>query len=99
MVSQAPEPLVLHFDSFAADLHTCELRKGDHFVKIQPQSFKLLVLLASRAGELVTRGEIRPSPGGATPYYSLSADNRWIYYTHVTSESDIWMLAFDEEQE
>ncbi len=27
------------------------------------------------------------------------ADNRWIYYTHVTSESDIWMLTLNEERE
>ncbi len=59
MVSQAPEPLSLRFDSFAADLHTCELRKGDRLVKLQPQPFKLLVLLASRPGELVTREEIQ----------------------------------------
>ncbi len=59
MVSQAPEPRVLRFDSFAADLKTCELRKGDRLVKLQPQPFKLLVFLASRPGELVTREEIQ----------------------------------------
>ncbi len=59
MVSKAPEPLSLRFDSFAADLQTCELRKGDRPVKLQPQPFKLLVLLASKPGELVTREEIQ----------------------------------------
>ncbi len=59
MVSKAPEPLVLRFDSFVADLHTRELRKGDRSVKLQPQPFKLLVLLALRPGELVTREEIQ----------------------------------------
>ncbi len=42
---------------------------------------------------------IMASPGGATQYYGLSADNRWLYYTHVTSESDIWMLTLNEERE
>ena len=59
MVSKAPEPLSLRFDSFAADLQTCELRKDDRLVKLQPQPFKLLILLASRPGELVTREEIQ----------------------------------------
>ena len=49
----------LRFGSFAADLHTGELRKDDRPVKLQPQPFKLLVLLASRPGELVTREEIQ----------------------------------------
>jgi hypothetical protein len=55
-----------------------------------------LHLVDSQTGD--TKEVFQPKPGGAMQYYSLSADNRWIYYTHVTSESDIWMLAFDEEQ-
>ncbi len=36
-----------------------ELRRNRRSVKLQPQPFKLLILLASRAGTLVTRDEIR----------------------------------------
>ena len=59
MSSEDSGPKLLRFESFAADLRTAELRKGGRLVKLQPQPFKLLVLLASRPGELVTREEIQ----------------------------------------
>jgi DNA-binding winged helix-turn-helix (wHTH) protein len=48
----------IRFESFDLDLHTRELRKDGRLIKLQDQPGKLLVLLASRAGELVTRAEI-----------------------------------------
>ena len=47
------------FASFRLDCHTGELRKGGRKVKLQAQPAKLLVLLATRAGETVTRSEIQ----------------------------------------
>jgi Tol biopolymer transport system component len=29
---------------------------------------------------------------------SVSPDNRWIYFTRVEGEADVWMLTLDEEQ-
>ena len=54
-------------------------------------------LVDSQTGE-VTK-VFQPSPGGAMQFYGLSSDKRWLYYTHVTSESDIWMLTLNEEPE
>jgi Tol biopolymer transport system component/serine/threonine protein kinase len=52
-------PILLRFGPFEANCHTGELRNGDARIQLAPQSFQLLVLLAERAGELVTRDEIQ----------------------------------------
>ena len=49
----------LSFEAFELDLATGELRKGRTLIKLQPQPFKVLALLASRAGDLVPREEIQ----------------------------------------
>jgi len=49
----------LRFETFELDLASGDLRKGRTLIKLQPQPFKVLVLLASRAGELVPRDEIQ----------------------------------------
>lgn len=49
----------LSFGEFELDVNAGELRRHGRRVKLQPQPFKLLVLLASRAGGLVGRDEIR----------------------------------------
>ena len=47
------------FGPFHLDLATGELQRSGIAVRLQPQPSKLLVLLVQRAGELVTRDEIR----------------------------------------
>lgn len=49
----------LRFAAFELDLASGELRKGGTPVPLQPQPLRVLVLLASRAGELVSRDEIQ----------------------------------------
>jgi len=49
----------LRFHSFELDLDTCELQKNGRRIRLQDQPARLLVLLASRPGELVTRSEIQ----------------------------------------
>ncbi|WP_348261548.1 winged helix-turn-helix domain-containing protein [Telmatobacter sp. DSM 110680] len=41
------------------ELHTGELRRAGVLVHLPPQPYKVLVLLASRSGQLITREEIR----------------------------------------
>lgn len=53
------EPVLLRFGRFELDLRLHELRREGVLVRLQPQPFKLLVLLARRSGDLVTREEIR----------------------------------------
>lgn len=49
----------IRFGEFELDVTACELRRNGVKLKLQPQPFKLLVLLASRPCCLVTRDEIR----------------------------------------
>jgi TolB-like protein/Tfp pilus assembly protein PilF len=58
---------LLRFDGFEMDVESGELRKGGMRLKLQPQPFRLLGLLASRAGRVLTRQEIeRELWGGQT---------------------------------
>ena len=58
LMSHQDPPVFLRFESFQLDLRTRELRKEGRLIKLQDQPSKLLAVLASRAGELVTRAEI-----------------------------------------
>jgi DNA-binding winged helix-turn-helix (wHTH) protein len=57
MASQNPE--TFHFGEFDLDVDAGELRQNSRRLKLQPQPFKLLLLLVRRAGSLVSREEIR----------------------------------------
>jgi Tol biopolymer transport system component/DNA-binding winged helix-turn-helix (wHTH) protein len=59
MSSLAPSSPNLRFGPFELDPAAGELRKAGILVKLQPQPFHLLLLLAERAGTLVTREEIQ----------------------------------------
>ena len=50
---------LLRFGVFELNLNTEELSKCGIFIKLSPQPFRLLALLASHAGQVVTREEIR----------------------------------------
>jgi eukaryotic-like serine/threonine-protein kinase len=54
-----PESGAVRFGAFELDFATGELRKTGLLVHLQQQPFKVLALLASRAGQLVTREEIQ----------------------------------------
>src|ERR1700687_2357852 len=55
----SPAPTRFRFDGFELDATTGELRKGDVLLKLQPQPFRVLLLLVERASQLVTREEIQ----------------------------------------
>jgi len=50
---------VVRFDQFEVDLRSHELRKGGVRVRLQDQPFQILTMLLDRAGDVVTREEIR----------------------------------------
>jgi DNA-binding winged helix-turn-helix (wHTH) protein len=50
---------VLHFGAFELDLEAGKLLKNGRTVRLQPQPFRLLCLLVSQPGRLVTREEIQ----------------------------------------
>jgi DNA-binding winged helix-turn-helix (wHTH) protein len=49
----------LRFGVFELDLHSQELRKDGLLIKLAPQAFRVLELLASQPGELVSREQIQ----------------------------------------
>ena len=57
-MTEPESPVVLRFEAFELDLRTRELRRDGRLVKMQDLPARLLALLASRAGELVSREEI-----------------------------------------
>jgi DNA-binding winged helix-turn-helix (wHTH) protein/tetratricopeptide (TPR) repeat protein len=56
------------FGVFEFDAGTLELRKRGLLVRVRPQSLKLLALILSRAGELVSRDEIRAARWGGDTF-------------------------------
>ena len=52
-------PARLRFGIYELDLKNGELRKAGQRIRLQPQPFKVLAILAVRAGETVTREEIQ----------------------------------------
>jgi TolB-like protein/DNA-binding winged helix-turn-helix (wHTH) protein len=53
------QPRIARFGTFEADLQTRELRRDGRDVRIQVQPFRILGLLLERAGQIVTREELR----------------------------------------
>ena len=54
-----PMPVKIRFDSFELDSASGELRKSGVLLKLQPQPFRVLLLLIERSGQVVTREEIQ----------------------------------------
>ncbi len=50
---------IFRFGEFELDVDAGELRRKNRRLKLQPQPFKLLLLLVRKGGALVTRDEIR----------------------------------------
>ena len=59
---------MVRFGSFELDEEAGQLRRDGTPVRLPPQPFRLLVLLVSRAGDLVTREEIRQQLWGTDTY-------------------------------
>src|SRR5262245_36923645 len=57
--SATTPPRILCFGSFEVDLGSRELRRQGLKISLQDQPFRLLLLLLERAGEVVTREELR----------------------------------------
>ena len=59
---------LLRFGIFELEVDTGELRKSGRSVRLRPQAAKILVLLASRPGQLVTREELREKIWGSDTF-------------------------------
>jgi Tol biopolymer transport system component/DNA-binding winged helix-turn-helix (wHTH) protein len=74
MTVSSPGPELIRFDGFEANLGTGELHKSGRKVRLPNQSFSVLAMLLSRAGQLVTREELRARlwPAGTFVEYDQS---------------------------
>ena len=54
-----PSSHILRFGVFELDIQAEQLRKNGLTIRLQPQPFRLLTLLVTAAGRVVTREEIR----------------------------------------
>src|SRR5882757_4464833 len=59
MPTPSPPTDIVHFGIFQLDLKARELHKAGVRVKLQGQPFRVLALLVDRAGQVVTREELR----------------------------------------
>src|SRR5947208_1485057 len=57
-VTASPLP-VIRFGGFELDTASSELRKSGRTIPLRPQACRVLIVLASRAGDLVTRADLR----------------------------------------
>ena len=69
----APELTVIHLGTFDLDLHSGELSRAGRRVHLPAQSSRLLVLLARRAPEVVSRDEIRVALWGKELHVEFDA--------------------------
>ena len=68
MAQSADPHRILCFGSFEVDIVSGELRRQGLKIRLQDQPFRLLVLLLERAGDVVTREEVREKLWPAETY-------------------------------
>ena len=68
MVTQPHVRQVVSFGEFELDVRTGELRRAGSVLRLQPQPAKVLTILVSRAGEIVTRDELSQQVWGSDTY-------------------------------
>ena len=68
---EGPTPALLRFGAFELDLKSGELLKGGQKIRLQPQPFKVLSVLAGRAGEIVTRDELQQQIWGSDTFVNF----------------------------
>jgi DNA-binding winged helix-turn-helix (wHTH) protein/tetratricopeptide (TPR) repeat protein len=68
MVEPGSNDRVVRFGVYEVDRHGCELRRSGQHVPLQIQPFRVLTALVDRAGEVVTRAELRTQIWPSTIY-------------------------------
>jgi TolB-like protein/DNA-binding winged helix-turn-helix (wHTH) protein/Flp pilus assembly protein TadD len=74
MKNSAQSGARLRFGDFEVDLHTGDLRKHGHRIRLQEKPFQILSLLLERAGEVVTRDELRQRLWPADTFVDFDAN-------------------------
>src|SRR5271155_211585 len=74
MKNSTPSLRGVRFGEFEADLKTGDVRKQGHRIKLQEKPFQILALLLERAGDLVTREELRQRLWPADTFVDFDAN-------------------------
>jgi TolB-like protein/Tfp pilus assembly protein PilF len=74
MAASGADTFVCRFGDYELDRRTLELREAGRKVKLAPQPARVLGLLASRPGELVTRDEIRREIWGEATFVDFQGN-------------------------
>src|SRR5580704_13825535 len=89
MASPAHPPCVICFGQYQLDAATGELRKAGISLKIHPQPFRVLLLLAERPKQIVTRDEIRSCLWGGNTFVDFEGGiNSCVNQIRVTLGDD-----------
>lgn len=64
MMPDPNKPGTIRFDGFEINIQSKELRRDGELVKLQPQPFKILMLLVEHAGQMVSRQQLRDAIWG-----------------------------------
>jgi DNA-binding winged helix-turn-helix (wHTH) protein/uncharacterized DUF497 family protein len=89
VASPAQPARILRFDVFELDLAVDELRKNGRAIKLQGQPFCVLSILVQRAGEIVTREELREQlwPADTFVDFDHSLNNSILQIRSVLNDS------------
>lgn len=68
MTTESSTLSVIRFHGFELNTANSELRKSDRTIPLRPQACRVLTVLASRAGELVTRDDLRGAIWGSDKF-------------------------------
>ena len=70
-------PEIVRFGQFELNTSSGELRRARRLVRLQPQPTKVLVLLAQRAGQLVSRDDLRTAVWGSETVVDYENGLNW----------------------
>ncbi len=76
LLTQGKSQEIVRFSEYSLDLRTSELRRNGTILKFQPQPARVLTILASRAGEIVTRQELAEQVWGSETYVDFEQFHR-----------------------
>src|SRR6266566_4316575 len=68
LATPSETPGCARFGEFELDYRNAELRRNGTLVKLQPQPAKVLMILVSRAGQIVTRQELAEQVWGSETF-------------------------------
>jgi len=91
------DPAQFRFGPFEFDTQTCELKKLGRQIRLRPQAVRVLAILVARAGQLVTREELKAEIWGSETFVDFENGlNLCIRQIRATLDDDAVMPRYIE---